>query len=104
MVLLALLAGTILVYAIYKQVTMEPSLEALTKKNDTLNLEGYNPYILNQYIPWKDRINSADVAENDIWSKPVKPEFGIYGITEEHIKLNPVDGQTVLNSRINLNL
>lgn len=102
--LLVLIAGGVLIIAIYRSITSQTD-EKVDAKQDRLKiLPGYNPYILNQYIPWKDRINSADIVENDIYSKPAMRENGIYGIPEEHVKLNAVDGLTVLNNRLNLNL
>jgi hypothetical protein len=104
MALLVLAAGA-LAYAVYKQKTTEPTYEDIMKaKNKELQNGDYNPYALNQYVEWKDRIFSADVNENDIYSKPAQQESGIYGITEEHIKLNPVDVKVVVNNRENLNL
>ena len=102
---LLLFAGIILTYTIYKQFNSEPTYEDITKaKNETLQIGDYNPYILNQYVEWKDRMFSADVNENDIYSKPAKREHGIYGITEEQIKLNPLDAKVPVNTRENLNL
>ena len=51
-----------------------------------------------------DRINSADVNENDIYAKPTQIETGLYAITEDQIRLNPVDVKVVVNRRDNLNL
>lgn len=102
---LLVLAGGILGYAMYKQLMTEPTYEDIMKaKNEGLQIGNYNPYVLNQFVEWKDRIFSADVSENDIYSKPAQLENGIYGITEEHITLNPVDVKTIVNKRENLNL
>jgi hypothetical protein len=102
---LLFLAGGLLAYAIYKQKTTEPTYEDIIHaKNEGLAIGGYNPYVLNQYVEWKDRMFSADVNENDIYAKPAERENGIYGIPEEHIKLNPVDVKVVVNTRENLNL
>lgn len=102
---LLVLAGGILGYAMYKQMMTEPTYEdIMNAKNRELSMGDYNPYVLNQYCPWKERMFSADVSENDIYSKPAQQEHGIYGITENHIKLNPVDVQTIVNRRENLNL
>lgn len=92
-------------YTIYKQSVTNPSYDDIVKRaNETLNIGDYNPYILNQYVEWKDRMFSADVNENDIYSKPVNVEHGIYGITEEQIRLNEVDAKVSVNTRENLNL
>lgn len=102
---LLVLAGGILGYAVYKQMMTEPTYEDIMKANNKgIQIYGYNPYVLNQFVEWKDRIFSADVSENDIYSKPVQRENGIYGITEEHITLNSVDVKTIVNNRENLNL
>lgn len=102
---LFVLAGGILAYAMYKQSSTEPTYADVTSGNkEGLQIGDYNPYVLNQFVEWKDRIFSADVNENDIYSKPAQQENGIYGITEEHIKLNPVDVKVVVNNRENLNL
>lgn len=102
---LLLLAAGALGYAIYKQSSTEKSyVEALQGNTNTLQIGDYNPYVLNQYVEWKDRMFSADVNENDIYAKPADQANGIYGITEEHIRLNPVDVKVVVNSRENLNL
>ena len=102
---LYVLAGGILGYAIYRQMMTEPTYEdVMNAKNKGLQIGGYNPYVLNQFVEWKDRMFSADVSENDIYSKPVQQEDGIYGITEEHITLNHVDVKTIVNNRENLNL
>ena len=103
--ILLVFAGTILIYTLYKQFVTEPSYEEiLQSQNDTLNIGDYNPYALNQYAEWKDRIHSADVNENDIYAKPVQIETGLYAIIEDQIKLNPVDIKTIVNRRDNLNL
>lgn len=103
--LLLVFAGAILIYAIYKQAATETTYdEILKKENQPLYPGDYNPYALNQYVEWKDRMFSADVAENDIYTKPAGDAEGIYGISEKHIKLNPVDVKTVVNTRQNLNL
>lgn len=102
---LLLLAAGILLYTIYKQASTNPSYEDIVMRaNETLNIGDYNPYILNQYVEWKDRMFSADVNENDIYSKPANKEFGIYGIPEEQIRLNAVDAKVPVNNRDNLNL
>jgi hypothetical protein len=103
---LLLLAGTILVFAIYKQLTSEPTIADALKPDtsETLMIGDYNPYILNQYDEWKNRIHSADVQENDIYQKPVSREFGPYGITEEQVRLNAVDAKVPILRRQNLNL
>lgn len=103
--LLLVFAGAILFYVIYKQAKNNPTYEdILMAKNSGMELGGYNPYVLNQYVEWKDRLFSADVTENDIYSKPVEQANGIYGISEEHVMLNPVDVKVVVNTRQNLNL
>lgn len=103
--ILLVFAGTILIFTIYKQFLSEPSYESIIEsQNDTLNIGNYNPYVLNQYVEWKDRINSADVNENDIYAKPTQIETGLYAITEDQIRLNPVDVKVVVNRRDNLNL
>ena len=104
--ILLLLAGGILIYAIVKQFNTEPTIADALKPDTTqeLAIGDYNPYILNQYDEWKNRIHSADVTENDIYSKPANREFGPYGITEEQIRLNPVDAKVTLLRRENLNL
>lgn len=103
---LLLIAGAILIFAIYKQATSEPTIgEVITAKQDNeLAIGDYNPYILNQYDEWKNRMFSADVTENDIYSKQANREFGLYGITEEQIRLNPVDAKVPVLRRENLNL
>jgi len=103
--LLLVFAGAILIYVVYKQAQSNPTYEDILKENNKeIYTGGYNPYVLNQYVEWKDRLFSADVNENDIYSKPAQPAHGIYGISEEHIKLNPVDAKVIVNNRENLNL
>lgn len=103
--ILLIFAGAILLYSIYTQLNTQPAYESIIKeKNDSLKIGDYNPYILNQYTEWADEINSADVSENDIYSKPVKVERGLYGIPEEQIRLNPVSAKTIVHRRENLNL
>lgn len=103
--ILLVFAAAILVYTIYKQSITEPSYSDILQQEDkTLKIGDYNPYILNQYVEWKDRMFSADVNENDIYAKPAQKEHGIYGITEEQIRLNPVDAKVSVNTRDNLNL
>lgn len=102
---LLLFAGAILIYTLYKQHTSNPSYESIVNaENKTLNITDYNPYVLNQYVEWKDRIHSADVAENDIYTKPYNEEHGLYSITEDQIRLNEVDVKVAVNRRDNLNL
>lgn len=102
---LLLFAGVILVFTIYKQMSDQPSYtEVIEKDNERLAISEYNPYLLNQYVEWKDRMFSADVNENDIFSKPSMEERGIYGITEDQIRLNPVDAKVSVNRKDNLNL
>lgn len=95
-------------YAAYTYGKAMPSYETLeAKKNEAKpggTLRGYNPYVLNQYQTMADVIYSADIRENDIYSKPSFETDGVYGITEDHIKLTPGDPLTVVTSRVNLNI
>lgn len=103
--ILLVFAGTILIYTIYKQFSTQQTYTDIIQEQDkSLKIGDYNPYILNQYVEWKDRMFSADVSENDIYSKPATREYGLYGITEEQIRLNPVDAKVAVNTRDNLNL
>lgn len=56
---------------------------------------GYNPYILNQFNEMKDRIFSADIRENKIETKPSIRATGVFGITENQLKLHPSDSITI---------
>lgn len=103
--ILLVFAGAFLIYAIYRQSVTEPSYSNILKeKDESLQIGDYNPYILNQYTEWADEMHSADIVENDIWTKPVKRELGLYGIPEEQLKVNPVSGKTIVHRRENLNL
>lgn len=100
-----LIALGALVYAVYSQTKTNVTFDQVKNAEDTsLGLSGYNPYVLNQYVEWKDRIHSADVDENRIYSKPAQIDYGLLGLTQENIQLNPVDVNTVVYRRENLNL
>lgn len=111
---LVLAAGG-LVYAMTMQVEQNgKTLEELTKERkkesgryvvSTPRIPGYNPYILNQFVPLKDRIFSADIVENHIHNKPSMTNSGILGLTQCLVKLNPSDPFTVLHvpkSKLNI--
>ena len=103
--LLLVIAGAALIWAIFAHSKSEESnIKTIGSQDDTLALDGYNPYILNQYVEWKDRMFSTDVEENNIYSKPMETDYGMLGLTEEKIKLNPVDAKVVVYGRENLNL
>ena len=107
MAALVIIGGIILGYAIYKQNQDLGTTKEIVKayeKGDELMIGSYNPYVLNNYVPWSDRIFSADIEENKIYTKPDKIEYGLYGMTEHHIKLNPVDVNTVVSRKDNLNI
>jgi len=59
---------------------------------------GYNPYILNQFQEMKDVIFSADIRENRIEAKPSNIATGVYGITENQLKLHPYDSITITHT------
>lgn len=102
-----LLAAAGLGYALYSYSGTMESVESLEQKRNEArpgHLPGYNAHILNQYVTMADRIYSADLKENDIYSKPDRTTDGVYGITEHHLKLNRGDATTVVNSKMNLNL
>ena len=106
MEILLLLAGGILVYAIFKQAsTMKKADNVIeTKQEYSENMEGYNKHILNQYSEWKDEINSQDIIENHIHEKPYVTAHGLYGIPEKQLKTNPVSALVPVNTIKNLNL
>jgi hypothetical protein len=105
---LVLIAAVGLGYAVYRYGAAVPSVESLeTKRNKAKpggGLPGYNPHVLNQYQTMADAIYSADIKENDIHAKPSTTTDGVYGITEDHIKLNPGDPITIVTSKRNLNI
>lgn len=64
---------------------------------------GYQPWILNQFQTMADVIYSAGLAENDIHRKPSRETYGVYGISEHHIKMNPGEPLTIVTQKTNLN-
>lgn len=97
--ILILLTALALSYAVYRQNhsnTTEYNMVLYEKKGQAKLPPGYNPYILNQFQEMKDRIFSADIRENRIETKPSIHATGVYGITENQIKLHPSDAITVI--------
>lgn len=105
---LVLMAAVGLGYALYRYNGTMPSVDSLEEKRNKAkpggDLPGYNPHVLNQYQTIADVIYSADIKENDIYAKPSFITDGVYGIIEDHIKLNPGDPITVVTSKRNLNI
>lgn len=84
-------------YAVMKQNKSNNTSPPLNQDDEVLAAlpPGYNPYILNQFNELKDRIFSADLRENRIETKPSINATGIYGITENQIKMHPYDSITL---------
>ncbi len=84
-------------YAVIRQNKTNNSTPPPEQTSDVLSAlpPGYNPYILNQFNELKDRIFSADLRENRIETKPSINATGIYGITENQIKMHPYDSITL---------
>ena len=103
---LVLASGAILGYAVYvysgKLVSYETAIAELETNN--AKLPGYNPLILNQFQTMADTIYSAGIVENKIETKPDRPGYGVYGISEHHLKVDRAEPYTIVTEKRNLNL
>lgn len=77
---------------------VEASRKRVVKPKPHNGVLKYNPYLGDQQlVEMKDRIFSSDITENNIHSKPSSRINGIYGITENAIKLNPSDAPLIIS-------
>lgn len=82
---------------------LESYEEAVEKAEQPTRPVGYNPYILNQFQTMADTIYSPGLDENKIHQKPDRETYGVYGISEHHIKMDRCEPFTIVSQKVNLN-